>query len=386
MRRYRDCIDYIEKIEKGLILYLPEDEGVRLGLPNPFLALSSNEGIFGKDQFYWDSYFIILGLIESGKINLAKGMTENLVYLYKRFGIMPSRNRYQNLGTSQPPFFTSMVFEVFDKTRDKKWLQGMVEIAEDELKNYWMDSKRVHKPYKELSRYCDHWHIHLTAEYESGWDMTSRFDERCLDFLPIDLNSLLFKYESDLSLAYKLLKDKSEERYYLDKAEKRREIINKLMWNEEEGFFFDYDYQNKKQSKFYSLAGFYPLWTKLATKEQARRIKDRLSIFEHKGGLANTQKEGLSEIFKQWDYPNGWPNQQWIVIKGLLNYGFKKDAKRLSKKWLEMNKKVFKETEIFWEKYDVVTIDRGKDGWYPTQKGFGWTNAVFRKLVSELRG
>lgn len=120
MRRYRDCIDYIEKIEKGLTLYLPEDKGVRLGLPNPFLALSSNEGIFGKDQFYWDSYFIILGLIESGKINLAKGMTENLVYLYKRFGIMPSRNRYQNLGTSQPPFFTSMVFEVFDKTRDKK--------------------------------------------------------------------------------------------------------------------------------------------------------------------------------------------------------------------------------------------------------------------------
>lgn len=79
-----------------------------------------------------------------------------------------------------------------------------------------MDSKRVHKPYKKLSKYCDHWHIHLTAEYESGWDMTSRFDERCLDFLPIDLNSLLFKYESDLSLAYKLLKDKSEERYYLE--------------------------------------------------------------------------------------------------------------------------------------------------------------------------
>ncbi|MCK4540065.1 hypothetical protein KAU09_02845 [Candidatus Parcubacteria bacterium] len=384
-KKYKNCIDYIENNRKELTFHLPKDEGIHLGLPNPFIAPSSSEGIFKNDQFYWDSYFIILELTESGKVDLAKGMVDNFAYLCKRFGIMPSRNRYYNLGVSQPPFFTSMIFEVFNKTKDKKWLQEMAKVAEYELKNYWMDSKKIHKAYKELSRYCNHWRTHLTAEHESGWDMTSRFNERCLDFLPIDLNCLLFKYESDLSIIYNALKDKSKKKYYFDKAEKRKETINKLMWNEKEGFFFDYDYQNKEQSKFYSLAGFYPLWAKLATKKQAKKIKDKLSIFEYRGGLANTQKEKLSKTFKQWDYPNGWPNQQWIVIRGLLDYEFKKDAHRLAKKWLEMNKKVFEKTKTFWEKYNVVTVDRGKDGRYPTQKGFGWTDAIFIKLINELQ-
>lgn len=382
--KYKNCINYIRNNQKELTFHLPQDKGIHLSLPNPFIAPSSSESIFKNDQFYWDSYFIILGVIKSGKVDLAKGMVDNFAYLCKRFGIIPSRNRYYNLGISQPPFFTSMVFEVFNKTKDKKWLQEMAKIAEYELKNYWVDSKKIHKVYKGLSRYCDHWHTHLTAEHESGWDMTSRFNEKCLDFLPINLNCLLYKYETDISLIYKKLGDKTKSKKYFDNSRKRIDVMNKLMWNEKKGFFFDYDYQDKKQSDFFSIAGFYPLWSKLATKNQAKKVKENLSIFECSGGLANTQKEGLSEIFKQWDYPNGWPNQQWIVIKGLLNYGFKEDAERLAKKWLDMNKKVYEKTGTFWEKYNVVTVDKGKYGRYPTQKGFGWTNAIFIKLLNEL--
>jgi len=382
--KYKNCINYIRKNQKESTFYLPQDKNIHLGLPNPYIAPSSSKGIFKNDQFYWDSYFIILALVDTQQISLAKGMVDNLAYLCKKFGIIPSRNRYYNLGISQPPFFTSMILEVFDKIKDKNWLQDVAKIAEKELKNYWMDTKKMHKVYKGLSRYCDHWHIHLTAEHESGWDMTSRFYERCLDFLPIDLNSLLYKYEIDLSLIYKLLKNQIKTKNYYNKAQKRKKIINKLMWNAEKGFFFDYDYQNKKQSNFYSLAGFYPIWSGLATKHQAKKLKENISKFEYNGGLANTQKENLSKTFKQWDYPNGWANQQWIVIKGLLNYGFKKDAKRIANKWLEMNKKVYKKTGTFWEKYNVVTVDKGKDGRYLTQTGFGWTNAIFIKLLNEF--
>jgi len=379
---YQEPLEHIRNIEKKLIFYSPNDKGVSIGLPNPFVAPSSNEGIFKGDQFYWDSYFIILGLIASNEISLAKGIVENFAYLFKRFGIIPSRNRYYNLGVSQPPFLTSMILEVFDKSKDKKWLKEMAQVAESELENYWMGES--HKVFKGLSRYADHWVTHLTAEHESGWDMTSRFDERCLDFLPIDLNSLLFKYESDLSRIYKILNDKSKEIIYSKKAEKRKETVIDLMWNEEEGSFFDYDYKNKKQSKFYSIASFYPLWAELATESQAKRMKDKISILEYEGGLANTQKEELSKANKQWDYPNGWSNQQEIVVKGFLNYGFKEDAERLIKKWLEMNKKVFEETGEFWERYDVVTEGIGKKGRYPIQKGFGWTDAIFIKFLDRL--
>lgn len=382
--KYKNCINYIKNNQKELTSYFPKDKDIHLGLPNPFISPSSNKAIFENDQFYWDSYFIILGLMVTRQIDLAKGMVENLAYLYKKFNIIPSRNRHYNLSISQPPFFTAMILEVFNKTKDKDWLQNMTEVAERELKNYWMDTKKVHKVHKGLSRYRDLWHTHLTAEYESGWDETSRFYKKCLNFLPVDLNSLLYKYEVDLSLIYKLLDDKIKSKDYSNRAKKRKTLINELMWNEEKGFYFDYDYKNKKQSNFYSLAGFYPLWSGLATKSQAKKMRENLSKFEYGGGLANTQKENLSNLFKQWDYPNGWPNQQWIVIKGLLNYGFRKDAERIADKWLEINRKVYEKTGAFWEKYNVVTMDRGKDGRYPTQKGFGWTDGIFIKLLDEF--
>ncbi len=383
--KYKNCINYIKNNQKELTSYFPKDKDIHLGLPNPFISPSSNKAIFENDQFYWDSYFIILGLTATQQIDLAKGMVENFAYLYKKFKIIPSRNRHYNLSISQPPFFTSMILEVFNKTKDKEWLQNMTDVAERELKNYWADTKKVHKVYKGLSRYRDYWHTHLTAEYESGWDETSRFYKKCLNFLPVDLNNLLYKYEVDLSLIYKqFLNNKIKSDYYFKKAEKRKKIINELMWNEEKGFYFDYDYKNKKQSNFYSLAGFYSLWSGLATKSQAKKVKENLSMFEYDGGLANTQKESLLVPFEQWDYPNGWPNQQWIVIKGLLNYGFKKDAKRIADKWLKMNKKVYEKTGVFWEKYNVVTMDKGKDGRYPTQKGFGWTDGIFIKLLDEF--
>ncbi len=160
--------------------------------------------------------------------------------------------------------------------------------------------------------------------------------------------------------------------------------MNKLMWNFKKGFYFDYDYKHKKQSGFYSIAGFYPLWAKLATYTQAKKMVDSLKIFEHAGGLANTQSIGLSDEYKQHDYPNGWPHQQWIVVRGLMNYGFKNDAQRIAKKFLDLNKKVFDKTGKFWEKYDVVKCDIGKSERYPTQQGFAWTNAIFVRLLNKF--
>ncbi|MHC4479183.1 MAG: trehalase family glycosidase [Planctomycetota bacterium] len=382
---YEKCLDYIENYWPKTTFDLPGDKGIHIGLPNPFV--SPNNVIFKNDQFYWDSYFIILGLIESGKVSLAKGIVDNFVYLYNRFGIIPMRNRFYNLGISQPPFLTSMILAVFRVTKDKSWLEKAAKAANGELENYWMskESAEKHLVFRGLSRYCDHYITHLTAEHESGWDMTSRFNEHCLDYLPVDLNSCLYKYETDLAGIWRILGDRSKEKHYSGQAKERRRTMLETMWNDESSFFFDYDYKQRKQSDFYSIAGFYPMWSGLASNSQARNVRKNLHKFECRGGLANTQKTGLSKEFKQHDYPNGWPHQQWIVIKGLLDYGFKNDAARIAKKWLDLNEQVFLKTGKFWEKYNVAEADVGKSGRYRNQTGFGWTNAVFVKLVKEFR-
>lgn len=381
---YSECLVYIEKYWKKITFYHPKDKYSHLGLPNKFI--SPNDGIYKNDQFYWDSYFIILGLVISGRAELAKGMIDNFIYLQKRFNIIPMRNRFYNIGCSQIPFLTSMASEVFQYHSDKVWYRNVMKSAEKELENYWMNKSipEIHVVFEGLSRYCDHYITHLAAEHESGWDMTSRFHNHCLDYLPVDLNCALYKYETDLAAFYKMNRNRVRHDYYVMQSERRRKKVNSYMWNFKKGFFFDYDYKHRRQSAFYSVAGFYPLWAKLATYTQARKVVDNLHRFEHKGGIANTQSGNLSDEYRQHDYPNGWPHQQWIVIKGLMNYGFKDDAIRLAKKYLDLNKRILSKTGHLWEKYDVVKCDVGKSERYPTQIGFGWTNSIFLRLINKF--
>jgi len=381
---YKDCLKYIEKYWKEIISHYPKDKFTHLGLPNKFV--SPNSGIYKNDQFYWDSYFIILGLVRCGRTALAKDMINNFLFMQKRFNIIPMRNRFYNIGSSQVPFLTSMVREVFHETGERTWYRKAMLAAEQELNSYWMNKSltEVHIVYQGLSRYCDHYITHLAAEHESGWDMTSRFCDHCLDYLPVDLNCCLYKYETDLAEYYKSAKNPRKSNFYILQSEIRRRKMNELMWNFKKGFYFDYDYKHKKQSGFYSVAGFYPLWARLATYTQAKKMADNLPRFEYEFGIANSQKNGLSAEFKQHDFPNGWPQQQWIVIKGLMNYGFRLEAMRLTKKYLDLNKNMLARTGKLWEKYDVVKGDTGQGDRYPTQSGFGWTNAVFIRLLKKF--
>ncbi len=387
--KYKKCLGHIERYWDKATFKSTKDGRQRLGLPKAYV--SPNDSRFGRDQFYWDSYFIILGLVEAGRIDLAKGMIDNFVFLFDKLGFVPVRNTFSNLTISQPPFLTSMALEVFRYDQDKKWLARVAKAAERELKDYWQDKFGTDEQWPKhllpngLSRYAGSYRTSFLAEYESGWDETSRFQDRCLDFAPIDLNSLLYKYERDLATMHDILNDTKRKNAFLKAAERRKSLVNEHCWNKRKGFFFDYDHKKGKVSRFYSLAGFYPLWAGLASKEQSEAMMKNLKRFEYRHGLSNTQRRGLKKPRRQWDHPNGWPNQQWIVIKGLLNYGHYCEAGRLTEKWLDLNLKVFEETGKMWEKYDVVKGAVGHGDYrYETQAGFGWTNAVFLRLCKEF--
>jgi alpha,alpha-trehalase len=107
---YKECLQYIEGYWKELTCTHHKDRFIHLGLPHKYITPSTD--IFKKDQFYWDSYFTIIGLVKCGRIALAKGMVDNLAFLFNRFKIVPMRNRYYNIGISQIPFLTSMILEV----------------------------------------------------------------------------------------------------------------------------------------------------------------------------------------------------------------------------------------------------------------------------------
>jgi alpha,alpha-trehalase len=189
--------DYIEHYWEKVQRYHPKDDESLLGLPKPYLVPSyrAKTGFDYNELYYWDSYFMVQSMLDEKHKELVMGILEDLMFLYKRFKVIPNASRTYLTGRSQPPFLTSFIFDVYSAYNlDEAWLKKSIALAEDEYRTVWMGVKKPNERmvYKGLSRYYDINYLHDLAEAESGWDMTPRFDRKALNFLPVDLNALLY--------------------------------------------------------------------------------------------------------------------------------------------------------------------------------------------------
>lgn len=417
---YKDILAFIDSYWNQIIHDPKDSQGDPHVIPLPNTFITPNAKSHWKNSmFYWDSFFMLRGLMDTDRDWVIPEVVDNFIYLFNQFGIIPNASTWGFLDRSQPPFLSSMIFDAYyavqrgtgvvkfgESPYIKRWLKNKMAVAQNEYWHVWEDNETFsHKVESHgLSRFGDRDAGYpLTSERESGWDFTSRFYNRCNEFLPADLNSYLHKYEKDFAKAANILGDKEEEAKWEQRSQERHARMKKYMWNEEKGFFFDYDYKHEVQSDFYSLAGFVPLWAKLATFDEAKKVREKLSLFETDYGLTITPpitfpkgetyttvpqayKFSIDEMMtpKQWDYPHIWAPLEYLTVIGLLRYGFVDDAVRIMKKSVKANHAVFKKYGALLEKLDARTGEKPKDFWYPSYLGFGWTNAVFYRYVHIL--
>lgn len=390
---------YIDAYWPNLERYHPKNEDSLFGLPHPYLVPAFEEGheFDFNEMYYWDSYFMVQSMYDAKHKKLVTGILDNLLYTFKTQKIIPNASRMYLTGRSQPPFLTTFIWEVYEAfDMSREWLDKAMQLAEAEYKTVWMGTRKPNHRlvYEGLSRYYDTNYLHDLAEAESGWDMTPRFNRKALDFLPVDLNALLYKYEMDLARYYDLCKETKVATTWRSAAKKRAASMQKLMWDKSRNLFFDYNFKLEKRSSVASLASFYPLWAGMVDGRQAGELVKSLKKFEHKGGLATTDSSLFGQLVPeqfipggvptQWAYPNGWAPLHFLVIKGLERYGYREDAARIAHKWLKTNLTWFNEHLVFLEKYNVVDPDKPPmKGVYPSLTGFGWTNAVFERLCQD---
>jgi alpha,alpha-trehalase len=221
---------------------------------------------------------------------------------------------------------------------------------------------------------------------ESGFDVSFRFGPFGADthhYAPVCLNSLLYKTEKDLREMSALLGRKQQAQEWASKALERRTQIVKYLWDEHRGLFFDYDFVAHTRSSYEYATTFYPLWTGLASKEQAQAVAHNLDTFEQPGGLAMSARETQA----QWDYPYGWAPIHLLAVEGLRRYGYDVEANRISSKFLSTVVQNFLLDRTIREKYDVVKgseITHIEAGYRQNVIGFGWTNGVFLELLNQL--
>lgn len=388
-------------------------------LPRPYVVPG---GRFGE-IYYWDSYFTMLGLQVAGKTTHIQNMVDNFAYLIDAFGFIPNGNRTYFLGRSQPPFFSYMV-SLLSEIKGQQtlltylpqlqkeynfWMDGqdqltarqpayrrLVRLADGVYLNRYYDDKQTPRPesYREdvnlarNSKDPQTLYRHIRAGAESGWDFSSRWfrDGKNLqtihttDFIPVDLNALLVHLEQTLADAYALKGDQTQAKACRQRAQQRRDALLRYCWNDRQGFFFDYDFVARRQATVYSLAAVYPLFVNLATPDQAVAVARKLEqSFLKPGGLTTT----LVRTGEQWDAPNGWAPLQWLAIQGLRQYKQTDLANKIKANWVNENLRVYRASGKMVEKYDVTNTTTAKGGEYPTQDGFGWTNGVLLRLLTE---
>jgi alpha,alpha-trehalase len=234
----------------------------------------------------------------------------------------------------------------------------------------------------------------LSADYykgdrsmrESGFDVSFRFGAfgaATHHYAPVCLNSLLYKTEKDLEQISTWLGRTADSEKWRKRAEERKRLITRYLWDDKAGLFFDFNFETGQRSSYRYATTFYPLWAGLATPEQAKAVAKNLLAFEKPGGLAmSTEDSGA-----QWDLPYGWGNIEMLVVEGLRRYGFNADADRISYEFLSMVAENFRRDGNIREKYNVVTRSseaHAELGYQMNVVGFGWTNAAFLELLHGL--
>ena len=393
-----------------------------IALPRPYIVPG---GRF-REIYYWDSYFTMLGLAESGRITAVEDMVENFAYLIDTIGFVPNGNRTYFCTRSQPPVFALMVELLADLHDDPDvvrrflpqlekeyafWMAGadglgrngeaarrVVRVGDGFLNRYWDDADRPRA--ESYAEDCDHaaqssrdaraYYRDIRAAAESGWDFSSRWLDTSLRFdsmrttalLPVDLNALLHRLESCLAAAH-AGHDAGAAGFYGARAETRRHLLQTRFYDSQAKFFFDLELDGLKPTPVWSLAAAYPLFVGTATPDQAAGVCAAVqSKLLAPGGWRTTQ----SASGQQWDRPNGWAPLQWVMYRGFLNYGFSAEAEGGAARWVDNNIDVYRQTGRLLEKYDVDLVGTlATGGEYSVQDGFGWTNGVLLKLMNELQ-
>lgn len=407
-----------------------------LYLPRPYVVPG---GRF-NEMYGWDSYFISRGLLRDEETQRALDMADDAIYEVTHFGTVLNANRTYHLERAQPPFLTAMIRDVYAVTHDRAWLRSTLPAIRQQYR-YWVTAAhlagktglsryrafgagpapevvaaerdaqgrthydRVRAELRtatdvdlhDVARVYDRRRDALTplayladrTVRESGFDLTDRWGRFSLDILgyaPVCLNSLLYAMERDTAAILEELGSPAEARAWKAAAERRAARVRALLWDEERGLFFDYDFEHGQRRAYPFAATFFPLWVGIATPEQARRVAaTALPLLLRPGGLmTSTRVSG-----QQWDAPFGWAPLQLVAVEGLRRYGMNADADRIALAFLGTVLKEFAEHGAVFEKYDVQRRESDvaaglRFGYLSNEIGFGWTNGVFLALEAGL--
>ncbi|KAG6889631.1 hypothetical protein C0992_004522 [Termitomyces sp. T32_za158] len=309
-----------------------------------------------REQYYWDSFWIVEGLIESELFDIVNATLQNFMDELDNFGFVPNGGRVYYLDRSQPPLFIQMLSHYVTASGDHTILRRALPLAEKELK-WWDDNRSLqvqsasnvtHKVYRYFvnnsaprpeSYLADYTtanvpntlndtqkadlYAELASGAETGWDFTVRWfaptgdgsngglrNLNVRNTIPIDLNSILCE-DNDNEAASS----------HRESAAALHAAVLDLLWDPMKLAFYDYNLAAKSRNSVFSAANFYPVWSGIIPPELLGSSDKAFSYFSSLNLVLNRYNGTFPSTFvvseQQWDAPNTWPPHQYIVLQAL---------------------------------------------------------------------
>ncbi|XP_008202561.1 trehalase isoform X3 [Nasonia vitripennis] len=385
-----------------------------------------------REFYYWDSYWIVKGLLHSEMHATVRGMLSNFVSIVDRYGFIPNGGRIYYTMRSQPPMLLPMVHEYLKHSNDYQWLEENLWLLEKEF-DFWMTKRTVEverdgvsytlaryyeessgprpESYREdyltsqsfrTSEEKENYWAELKTAAETGWDFSSRWfildgtnkgnltNLKTRSIIPVDLNALIYRNAVLLAQYNRHFGNVSNAERYERRAREWQRAVTAVLWHDEVGAWLDYDILNDLKRDYFYPTNILPLWTgcyEAARREEhvskALKYLEKSQIMMNLGGIPTT----LEHSGEQWDYPNAWPPLQYFVIMSLDSTNdpwAQRLAYEMSQRWVRSNYKAFNETNSMFEKYDAtVSGGYGGGGEYEVQLGFGWSNGLILDLLDK---
>ena len=376
-------------------------------LPNKYITPCA-DGLF-QNFYYWDTYFINVGLLAIGDIEMARNNLNIMKHFVEKNGFIPNADHL--LGGSQPPLFTRGVFDLYQTTKDISDIKNYIYSCEKELM-YWDKNRNTEI---NLNQYKCAWteedcknnfgyfvdrvngfneaeakedELFMMQNYyaiaESGWDMTLRFISKGNRFAIhkyacLDLNCILYDAELSLSKMFEIIGENEKSNIYLNKALLRKDLINKYLLGDE-NIYLDYNFIDNEHSSVISVASLYPYAVGISKdKESCLKV---FNLLKEKFGICGSINIPGEEMM-QWDYPNMWAPLVYFAYKALKNVGLNNEAKWLNETYRSTVDKVFDKTGKLWEKYNALTGKVAVSFEYETPTMLGWTAFIYEFLLKE---
>ncbi|XP_025414013.1 trehalase-like isoform X2 [Sipha flava] len=389
-----------------------------------------------RELYYWDTYWIVNGLLLCDMKYTARGVMDNIISMVEKIGFMPNGGRVYYLNRSQPPMLPLMVLSYYKATNDFDYIKQKISVLESEFQ-FWMENRMItfqkngksytmarfyapsqgprpesyREDYEIAEQYetkeqKDDFYVRIKSGAETGWDFSSRWfipknqeqrgqlpDIQTGSIIPVDLNSILQVNALMIGTWFDQMGNKSKADKYYRIADDFLNAIQEVMWRPDKGSWFDWDIINNKHREYFFVSNIVPLWTgsynmskKAVASSVLGYLKDEHIIEPDYSVSFNGTPTSMYASSQQWDFPNAWPPLQAFMIQGLDRTHQKlaqQVAYNMAEVWLRSNYKGYAEKSMMFEKYDVLAAgETGGGGEYTPQTGFGWTNGVVFEFLN----